>query len=185
MFGDVYRQLEFGRSEQPQPFVHRQSSHLQRPRPGPGVVHGYHVPHPGLGFGGIESHHFFVFLEGKKDLVARAVVIQPHSHGGFGVISAHLKSRALLLRSGLGVFGCHLVSPIGLNPFFVPLPQKSSLFLFVLILNISLRFMLPFWMLGVLWMATHLRTSPIYLLEAPQPLSRYRKFHASRVTIFC
>ena len=82
----------------PRPFVRRQSSHLQRPRPSPGVVHGYHVPHPGVGFGGIESHHFSFFWKAKKDLVARAVVIQPRIHGGFGVISAHLKSRALLLQ---------------------------------------------------------------------------------------
>ena len=99
-------------------------------------------------------------------------------------------SPGLLCCSGLGVFGCHptgggFVSAIGLNSFFMPLPKKSWLFLFVLILNVSLRFMLPFWMLGVLWMATHRRTSPIYLLEVPQPLCGYRKFRASLVTIFC
>ena len=121
---------------------------------------------------------FSFFWKGKKDLVARAVVIQPRSHGGFGLISAHLKSRALLLqwirRFRVSSHGWRLFfAYFGLNSFFVPLPQKSSLFLFVLILNVSLRFMLPFWMFGVLWMATHLRTSPIYLLEAPQPQSCY------------
>ena len=39
---------------------------------------------------------FRFFWKGKKDLVARAVVIQSRSCGGFGIVATHLKSQALL-----------------------------------------------------------------------------------------
>ena len=55
-------------------------------------------PIPAWALGKLNRIIFSFFWKGKKDLVARAVVIQPRSHGGFGVISAHLKSGALLLQ---------------------------------------------------------------------------------------
>ena len=41
---------------------------------------------------------FLFFFRGKVDLVSCAVVIQPRGCGGFGIVSAHLKSWALLLQ---------------------------------------------------------------------------------------
>ena len=41
---------------------------------------------------------FWFFWKGKKDLVARAVVIQSRSCGGFGIVAPHLKSQVLLLQ---------------------------------------------------------------------------------------
>ena len=40
----------------------------------------------------------FFFWRGKIDLVARTVVVRPRSCGGFGLVSARLKSQALLVQ---------------------------------------------------------------------------------------
>ena len=165
--------------EQPQPVVRLQSSHLKRPRHSLGGVHGYCVSHPGLG----ELYRiiFSFFWKGKKDPVCPCRR-NPASQLWW-IWCRFCLSEFPVSRSGLGVFALHLMvggcfSPIGLKPFFVPLQQKFSLLLFASILDLLCScFTLPFLMIGVPWMATHLRTSPNTLLEASQPLPRCPKFH--------
>ena len=53
---------------------------------------------PGLGSGKTKRIIFPFFWKGKKDLVARAVVIQSRSCGGFGIVATHLKSQALVIQ---------------------------------------------------------------------------------------
>ena len=55
-------------------------------------------PIPGWVLGKLNRIIFPFFWKGKKDLVARAVVIQSRSCGGFGIVATHLKSQALLLQ---------------------------------------------------------------------------------------
>ena len=53
---------------------------------------------PDLLLAELNSLVFRFFWNGKKDLVARQVVIQPTERGGFGVVSVALKVSALLRR---------------------------------------------------------------------------------------
>ena len=56
------------------------------------------LPIPGWTLGKLKRIIFPFFWKGKKDLVARAMVIQSRSCGGFGIVATHLKSQALLLQ---------------------------------------------------------------------------------------
>ena len=56
------------------------------------------LPIPGWALGKLNRIIFPFFWKGKKDLVARTVLIQSRSCGGFGIVAAHLKSQALLLQ---------------------------------------------------------------------------------------
>ena len=58
------------------------------------------IPNYGPGWALVKLNRIiFPFLwKNKKDLVARAVVIQFRSWGGFGVVATHLKSQALLIQ---------------------------------------------------------------------------------------
>ena len=56
------------------------------------------LPIPGWSLGKLNRITFPFFWKGKKDLVARAVVIQSRSCGGFGIVATHLKSQAVLIQ---------------------------------------------------------------------------------------
>ena len=56
------------------------------------------LPIPGWALGKLNRIILPFFWKGKKDLVARAVVIQSRSCGGFGILATHLKSQALLIQ---------------------------------------------------------------------------------------
>ena len=62
------------------------------------MVHGYHASYTELALGKLNRIIFPFFWKGKKDLVARAVVIHSRSSGGLGIDATHLKSQALLVQ---------------------------------------------------------------------------------------
>ena len=165
------------------------SSHLQRPRPRPGVVHGYHVPHPGLGFGGIESHHFFVFLEGQKrpgGPCRRNPASQSWS------VWCHFcpsEVPALLLqwirRFRVSSHGWRLFIAYWAKSFLHASPVEVLAFPF----RFDFKRLSPFYA-AVLdaWRAVdgHASTDLSHIfVGGPSAPARYRKFHASLVTIFC
>ena len=55
-------------------------------------------PIPGWALVELNRIIFSIFWRGTIDLVARAVVIRPRSCGGFGLVSARLKSQARLVQ---------------------------------------------------------------------------------------
>ena len=135
------------------------------------MVHGYHASYPGLVSGhNLERVIFPFFRKDKKDLVARAVVIQSRSCGGFDIVATHLKSQALLVqwikRFWAVSYGWRLFLVYWTASVFRASPGEVLASPFSFKLKRLPPFHAAYETPGVPWMVTHPRTFPIFLSEA-------------------
>ena len=144
----------------------------------------------GWAMGKLNRIIFPFFWKGKKDLVARVVVIQSRSCGGFGIVATHLKSQALLLqwikRFWAASYGWRLFLVYWTQSVFRASPAQvlASPFSF------NLKRLPPFYA-AVLdaWRAVDGHASAdlshFFLSEALQLKSRFQILLVNRVTTLC
>lgn len=123
---------------------------------------------------------FKFFWSGKRDLVARKVVVQPREFGGFNVVSIRHKVDALLVQwvrrfstspnMWVALLTFWFFDRFGVGPFCKYFPV-----LFLILLTSFLRFMPVFCVRGEPWVALHLLlVSLCPLVHVQLPFPRFR-----------